>query len=209
MAIITIVGAGLMGTAVAWPLADNGHDVRLVGTHLDADIIRSCLERRYPSQAAPPPAGWRAPLLRRAARRSPRRRRSDRQRGELARRPLDRPDPGAAASARRDDPRGHQGAGGHRGRPSPHPARRPGVASCRPRFATALPSPRSAGRASRGSWLAAAIRASSSQPGSARPGGTAVPAGRLSPAGCGRFSPRTTTTSASRRTWSGWRSARR
>ncbi len=43
MAIITIVGAGLMGTAVAWPLADNGHDVRLVGTHLDAGIIRSCV----------------------------------------------------------------------------------------------------------------------------------------------------------------------
>ncbi len=45
MAIITILGAGLMGTAVAWPLADNGHEVRLVGTHLDAEIIRSCLDR--------------------------------------------------------------------------------------------------------------------------------------------------------------------
>src|SRR5512146_1826082 len=47
MATITIVGAGLMGTAVAWPLSDNGHEVRLVGTHLDADVIRSCLERGY------------------------------------------------------------------------------------------------------------------------------------------------------------------
>lgn len=47
MAIITILGAGLMGTAVAWPLADNGHDVRLVGTHLDAAIIRSCLDTGY------------------------------------------------------------------------------------------------------------------------------------------------------------------
>ena len=45
MADIAIVGAGMMGTAVAWPLADNGHRVRLVGTHLDAEIIRSCLER--------------------------------------------------------------------------------------------------------------------------------------------------------------------
>lgn len=45
MATITILGAGLMGTAVAWPLSDNGHEVRLVGTHLDADIIRSCLDR--------------------------------------------------------------------------------------------------------------------------------------------------------------------
>ena len=44
---ITIVGAGLMGTAVAWPLSDNGHRVRLVGTHLDGEIIRSCLESRY------------------------------------------------------------------------------------------------------------------------------------------------------------------
>ena len=47
MARITILGAGLMGTAVAWPLADNGHDVRLVGTHLDAEIIRSCIENGY------------------------------------------------------------------------------------------------------------------------------------------------------------------
>lgn len=47
MANITILGAGLMGTAVAWPLVDNGHDVRLVGTHLDAAIIRSCLDRGW------------------------------------------------------------------------------------------------------------------------------------------------------------------
>jgi glycerol-3-phosphate dehydrogenase (NAD(P)+) len=36
-----------MGTATAYPLADNGHEVRLVGTHLDGDIIESCLETRY------------------------------------------------------------------------------------------------------------------------------------------------------------------
>ena len=36
-----------MGTALAYPLADNGHAVRLVGTHLDGEIIHSCLERRY------------------------------------------------------------------------------------------------------------------------------------------------------------------
>jgi glycerol-3-phosphate dehydrogenase (NAD(P)+) len=35
-----------MGTALTYPLADNGHDVRLVGTHLDDDIIRSCKEAR-------------------------------------------------------------------------------------------------------------------------------------------------------------------
>ena len=44
---IAIVGAGVMGTALAWPLTDNGHHVRLVGTHLDSEIIRSCLERQY------------------------------------------------------------------------------------------------------------------------------------------------------------------
>ena len=48
MATIAIVGAGMMGTAIAYPLADNGHTVRLVGTHLDGEIIQSCGERRYP-----------------------------------------------------------------------------------------------------------------------------------------------------------------
>jgi glycerol-3-phosphate dehydrogenase (NAD(P)+) len=47
MATVAIVGAGYMGTATAWPLTDNGHTVRLVGTHLDRDIITSCLEQRY------------------------------------------------------------------------------------------------------------------------------------------------------------------
>ena len=47
MAKVTILGAGLMGSAVAWPLADNGHEVRLVGTHLDDAIIKSCLDRGY------------------------------------------------------------------------------------------------------------------------------------------------------------------
>ncbi len=39
MAIITITGAGMMGSALCWPLADNGHTVRLVGTPLDGEII--------------------------------------------------------------------------------------------------------------------------------------------------------------------------
>lgn len=39
MSKIVILGAGVMGTAISMPLADNGHDVRLVGTHLDGDII--------------------------------------------------------------------------------------------------------------------------------------------------------------------------
>lgn len=61
LATIAIVGAGMMGTATAFPLVDNGHTVRLVGTHLDEDIIKSCRERRYhprlkreiPSQVQP------------------------------------------------------------------------------------------------------------------------------------------------------------
>ncbi len=47
MSDVAIVGAGFMGTAMAWPLTDNGHHVRLVGTHLDGDIIKSCLEKQY------------------------------------------------------------------------------------------------------------------------------------------------------------------
>ncbi|HYL79556.1 MAG TPA: hypothetical protein VEU07_02020, partial [Candidatus Acidoferrum sp.] len=39
--------AGFMGTATAWPLSDNGHTVRLVGTHLDGEIISSCKEKGY------------------------------------------------------------------------------------------------------------------------------------------------------------------
>ena len=39
MAIITIIGAGMMGSALAFPAAENGNTVRLVGTHLDNEII--------------------------------------------------------------------------------------------------------------------------------------------------------------------------
>jgi glycerol-3-phosphate dehydrogenase (NAD(P)+) len=39
VAIVVILGSGVMGSALAVPLADNGHDVRLVGTHLDRAII--------------------------------------------------------------------------------------------------------------------------------------------------------------------------
>jgi glycerol-3-phosphate dehydrogenase (NAD(P)+) len=41
MAEITVLGAGMMGSALCVPLADAGHSVRLVGTHLDDDIVRS------------------------------------------------------------------------------------------------------------------------------------------------------------------------
>src|SRR3990170_1930531 len=36
-----------MGSAMAWPLSDRGHEVRLVGTHLDEEIIASCKASRW------------------------------------------------------------------------------------------------------------------------------------------------------------------
>ncbi len=58
MITVAIVGAGMMGTAIAWPLSDNGHLVRLVGTHLDDEIIEACRQRRYhPALKRKIPAG--------------------------------------------------------------------------------------------------------------------------------------------------------
>ena len=42
MAVITIIGSGMMGSALAFPARENGHAVRLVGTHLDREIIDAC-----------------------------------------------------------------------------------------------------------------------------------------------------------------------
>ncbi len=39
MSVITIVGAGMMGTSIGFPARENGHEVRLVGTPLDREII--------------------------------------------------------------------------------------------------------------------------------------------------------------------------
>lgn len=39
---ITIIGAGMMGSALAFPARENGNIVRLVGTPLDKDIIDAC-----------------------------------------------------------------------------------------------------------------------------------------------------------------------
>ena len=39
MGIVAIVGAGMMGSALCFPASDNGHDIRLVGTPLDREII--------------------------------------------------------------------------------------------------------------------------------------------------------------------------
>ncbi|NMP37100.1 MAG: glycerol-3-phosphate dehydrogenase [Clostridiales bacterium] len=39
MSVITIIGAGMMGSAMCFPASDNAHEVRLVGTPLDREII--------------------------------------------------------------------------------------------------------------------------------------------------------------------------
>jgi glycerol-3-phosphate dehydrogenase (NAD(P)+) len=41
MTTIAMLGAGIMASALTVPLADNGHRIRLVGTHLDRDIVDS------------------------------------------------------------------------------------------------------------------------------------------------------------------------
>lgn len=38
---IAVLGAGVMATALSFPASENGNDVRLIGTHLDDDIINS------------------------------------------------------------------------------------------------------------------------------------------------------------------------
>ena len=49
MAIVTIIGAGMMGSALAFPARENGNKVRIVGTHLDREIIDCCkAENRHP-----------------------------------------------------------------------------------------------------------------------------------------------------------------
>ena len=58
MAVITIVGAGMMGSALAFPARENGHEVRIIGTHLDREIIDGCIKNnRHPKFEKDFPAG--------------------------------------------------------------------------------------------------------------------------------------------------------
>jgi len=58
MAVVTIIGSGMMGSALAFPARENGHEVRLVGTHLDRSIIDACREtNRHPKFTKDFPAG--------------------------------------------------------------------------------------------------------------------------------------------------------
>ena len=58
MATVTIIGSGMMGSALAFPARENGHTVRLVGTHLDREIIETCIKTgRHPKFEKDFPAG--------------------------------------------------------------------------------------------------------------------------------------------------------
>ena len=46
MAKILSIGAGVMGTAITVPATKNGHDVTLIGTHLDKNIIQSIIKSK-------------------------------------------------------------------------------------------------------------------------------------------------------------------
>lgn len=58
MKTIAIIGAGMMGSALAFPIRENGHEVRLVGTPLDRDIIDACWKSgQHPKFDRPFPEG--------------------------------------------------------------------------------------------------------------------------------------------------------
>jgi len=58
MATVVIVGSGMMGSALAFPARENGHEVRLVGTHLDREIIETCKKTdRHPKFTRDFPSG--------------------------------------------------------------------------------------------------------------------------------------------------------
>ncbi len=58
MKTIAIIGAGMMGSALAFPARENGNAVRLVGTHLDREIIETSRKTgRHPKFNKDFPAG--------------------------------------------------------------------------------------------------------------------------------------------------------
>lgn len=58
MKTITIIGSGMMGSALAFPARENGNTVRLVGTPLDREIIDTCRKTgRHPKFRTDFPAG--------------------------------------------------------------------------------------------------------------------------------------------------------
>ena len=47
MSIVTMIGSGQMASALTFPLSDNGHEIRLVGSPLDGDIIDELRRSSY------------------------------------------------------------------------------------------------------------------------------------------------------------------
>ena len=55
---IAIIGSGMMGSALAFPAVYNGHQVALIGTILDDDIITACkTTNKHPKFEKPFPTG--------------------------------------------------------------------------------------------------------------------------------------------------------
>lgn len=63
MSTITILGAGAMGSAIATPLRDAGHQVRLWGTHLDDHLIAAVRDGKPHPRTKVPLAGGVATFL--------------------------------------------------------------------------------------------------------------------------------------------------
>lgn len=58
MAIVTIIGIGQMGSALAFVTAENGNLVRMVGTPVDKKVVEACRkDGRHPKLDTPYPAG--------------------------------------------------------------------------------------------------------------------------------------------------------
>ena len=48
MADVAVLGAGYMGSAITFPLCENGHGVRLWGTWLDDELVAAAREGDHP-----------------------------------------------------------------------------------------------------------------------------------------------------------------
>ena len=58
MAVITIIGIGQMGSALAFVAAHNGNTLRLVGTPVDREVVQACLtDGKHPKLDQPFPQG--------------------------------------------------------------------------------------------------------------------------------------------------------
>ena len=47
MSVVTLIGSGQMASALTFPLFENGHEVRLVGSPLDDEVIDRLREDNY------------------------------------------------------------------------------------------------------------------------------------------------------------------